>query len=115
MSGVVPPVEGSQSQPRYQGVQYVTVSDFYKGEYPGWVKVPEDDDAYRIGARWFVRCMVGCVLGRLDRNHTVTEHDDGTITVEPSLVMNNGWHGWLRRGVFEVLDFGQAPESGWLA
>lgn len=45
-------------------------------------------------------------LGCLDPSvHTITEHEDGTITVEPSLNMSKrkpgGWHGWLRRGVFE--------------
>lgn len=29
--------------------------------------------------------------------HKVIEHEDGTITVEPSIVSNK-WHGWLERG-----------------
>ncbi len=38
-------------------------------------------------------------IGRLD-NHTVTEHEDGTITVSPSILNPNpgGWHGFLERG-----------------
>lgn len=36
--------------------------------------------------------------------HTVTEHEDGTITVTPSIDMSQrtpgAWHGWLTRGVF---------------
>ena len=42
--------------------------------------------------------------------HTVTEHEDGTITVTPSIVVSyperedgNGgqsWHGWLRAGIW---------------
>lgn len=33
------------------------------------------------------------------RMHTVTEHEDGTATFEPSILVNNGLaHGWLRRG-----------------
>lgn len=36
--------------------------------------------------------------------HTVVEHEDGTITVTPSIDMSQrtpgGWHGWLTRGVF---------------
>ena len=31
----------------------------------------------------------------------VTEHDDGTITVSPSLDMPGTWHGFLERGVFK--------------
>lgn len=37
-------------------------------------------------------------------NHDVTEHDDGTITVSPSILVENsngeGWHGYLERGVW---------------
>jgi len=44
---------------------------------------------------------VGCLNPNI---HTVVEHDDGTITVTPSLDFSKrkpgGWHGWLMRGVF---------------
>jgi hypothetical protein len=88
----------------WAGVRYASVREFNRGEMPGWVKVPEDSPAYRIGARWYVRPLMGpSGVGRLSEGaHTVTEHEDGTITVEPSLVMPDGWHGWLRRGVFTV-------------
>lgn len=34
--------------------------------------------------------------------HTVTEHDDGTITVSPSILISGAgdWHGFLERGVW---------------
>lgn len=36
--------------------------------------------------------------------HTVTEHDDGTITVEPSILVSDGngksWHGYLDEGAW---------------
>ena len=36
--------------------------------------------------------------------HKITEHEDGTITVDPSILtrLYDGtvWHGWLRRGVW---------------
>lgn len=36
--------------------------------------------------------------------HSVTEHEDGTITVSPSIDLSQRdptfWHGWLERGVF---------------
>lgn len=42
-------------------------------------------------------------LGNLG-NHDVTEHEDGTITVSPSILVsdNSGelWHGFLERGVW---------------
>lgn len=38
--------------------------------------------------------------------HTVTEHEDGTITVEPSILVKNKttelWHGYLRKGMWEA-------------
>lgn len=44
-------------------------------------------------------------VGRLDPSiHTVVEHEDGTITVTPSIDFSQripgGWHGWLTRGVW---------------
>lgn len=35
-------------------------------------------------------------------HHTWVEHEDGTVTFSPSLVMPSGWHGWLRNGVWSV-------------
>ena len=35
--------------------------------------------------------------------HQVLEHDDGTITVRPSILVRNHiarWHGFLKRGVW---------------
>jgi len=35
--------------------------------------------------------------------HTVTEHEDGTITVSPSILIDDGrskWHGYLEKGVW---------------
>jgi hypothetical protein len=40
-------------------------------------------------------------------SHTVIEHDDKSISVEPSILVTewNGlrWHGYLRNGVWERL------------
>lgn len=33
-------------------------------------------------------------------DHTWVEHEDGTVTFSPSLVMPCGWHGYLRQGVW---------------
>jgi hypothetical protein len=43
--------------------------------------------------------------GRLDPSiHTITEHEDGTITVSPSIDFSKrvagGFHGYLQRGVW---------------
>lgn len=40
------------------------------------------------------------------KNHVIVEHEDGTITVTPSILANggkkNGWHGYLTKGVWNV-------------
>lgn len=49
----------------------------------------------------------GFGVGNLSK-HDVVEHDDGTITVSPSILVETGdgrrWHGFLNRGVWEALD-----------
>lgn len=43
-------------------------------------------------------------------NHQVVEHEDGTITVTPSILCHHGvngkppWHGYLTRGVWKKVD-----------
>ena len=57
------------------------------------------------GNRWLVTAPDGLGCSLDPDVHSVTEHDDGTITVSPSVDLSRfrpgGWHGWLRRGVFE--------------
>lgn len=61
--------------------------DYAKDESTGW---------------WFIRAPKGS-LGTL-RQHTFEEHEDGSITVSPSIVIDTPgiayWHGWLERGVW---------------
>jgi hypothetical protein len=51
---------------------------------------------------WYARTPNGH-LANLSR-HEVAEHDDGTITVAPSILISDGtgpvWHGYLERGVW---------------
>lgn len=41
------------------------------------------------------------------RHHDVIEHDDGTITVSPSILIRGHsgreWHGWLERGIWRTV------------
>ncbi len=40
------------------------------------------------------------------RKHTVVEHDDGTITVSPSILVSNEsetWHGYLEKGEWRTI------------
>jgi len=50
--------------------------------------------------------------GLASEGHVVTEHEDGTISVVPSLLIDPldlgtlkrpGWHGWLERGEFREI------------
>jgi hypothetical protein len=54
--------------------------------------------------KWFCHVPAGGFhVGSLGK-HAVTEHEDGSITVSPSIVCDaqNGktWHGWLERGIW---------------
>jgi hypothetical protein len=64
---------------------------------------PRIKDHPRLGW-WQVTCPDGTQGSLNPEIHTVTEHADGSITVEPSLDFSKapyfGWHGWLRDGVF---------------
>lgn len=60
------------------------------------------DDSYMQGTLWYCMTPDGS-LGNLG-DHTITEHEDGTITVSPSILISEGskqlWHGYLEHGVW---------------
>lgn len=60
----------------------------------------EDGDYGRVDGVWHAR-PPGAGLGTLEA-HDVTEHEDGTITVSPSILVTGRttWHGYLERGVW---------------
>ena len=54
------------------------------------------------GGVWYVRDPIGG-LGMIGREaHHITEHEDGSITVTPSIhnTAAGGWHGFLTAGVW---------------
>jgi hypothetical protein len=65
-------------------------------------------DYGRLGGHWMANAPGGH-LGDLT-NHTVTEHEDGTITVAPSILISariDGvdrelWHGFLEAGIWRT-------------
>lgn len=69
----------------------------------GWNYAESEPGDYWLTPKgwWELRDPNGA-LGRLGSGHTVTVHDDGTITVSPSILSPDpgGWHGWLERGVW---------------
>jgi len=66
-------------------------------------------DYGKWGGDWYCRCPVEDedAIGNL-RAHDVTEHEDGTITVSPSILVRTTragqpvelYHGWLEHGVW---------------
>jgi hypothetical protein len=48
---------------------------------------------------WYFR-LEGHHGGTLEGSHEVTEHEDGTISVRPSIA-GIGFHGYLTKGVWE--------------
>ena len=70
-------------------------TDLEAGEY---MKLPNGD--------WFM-CLPNGLFGTVSpKVHTVTEHDDGSISVSPSILTTvpgdaaRSWHGFLERGVW---------------
>jgi hypothetical protein len=51
---------------------------------------------------WYIRDPNGDASSIHREHHAVAEHDDGSITVSPSIVVTHGgrWHGYLRRGIW---------------
>ena len=68
--------------------QDIKPGDYWKSEHGHWYVVTPNN-----------------LHGSL-RNHTIVEHDDGTISVSPSMLVNQGsvdtWHGYLERGVWRT-------------
>lgn len=65
-----------------------------------WLK-PGDYGKHRNGD--WMACTPNGLFGNL-RSHEVIEHEDGTITVSPSILVTCGekeeWHGYLEKGVW---------------
>lgn len=83
--------------------------DFYpafphddKGRPGDYCKLPPEVADVYPGCEWVWLAVdpTGGALAITPKHHTVEEHDDGTITVSPSIVAPSGWHGFLRAGTW---------------
>lgn len=77
--------------------------NLHPGEYGRHTNAEAIADWARQG--WWQCCAPDGSQGSINpEKHRVTEHEDGTITVSPSLdwsqIKPSGWHGWLERGVW---------------
>lgn len=77
----------------------------WEGDRPGtvlaapgsYMKVTSDGPAIS----WYIVDPTGRPGTLIDGgNHRVVEHEDRTITVSPSILYPDGWHGFLERGVW---------------
>lgn len=69
------------------------VGDYFKdADGLWWVTIPGMDPTFPFRIQ---------NPGQEKTTWQVEEHEDGTITVSPSLHMIGYWHGFLRRGRFE--------------
>jgi hypothetical protein len=90
---------------------YANPDGSFKLERGDYCLVPMKDGT----ARWFARVpddrFNDMDMGDLS-NHTITEHEDGTITVSPS-ILHHGWtegwkqqlewHGFLEKGIWRTV------------
>lgn len=69
------------------------------GDGKSWY-APEPGDYWHDGQSWMAETPNG-LRGALSE-HDVVEHEDGTITVSPSILVTGQetWHGYLDRGVW---------------
>ena len=70
----------------------------------GWLPVnPGEYGKDKDGLWWAKVPKPGFPTANLG-NHEITEHEDGTITVSPSILIEGShgktWHGFLERGVW---------------
>lgn len=77
----------------------------YPNSAGGLVLLPGDYGKGSDGV-WYARPPGDVGMGSL-ADHEVTEHEDGTITVKPSIWIDQPnigkWHGFLKKGVWEEL------------
>lgn len=70
---------------------------------------------WKVGTTWHLYLPGGRIQGNLS-GHEVTEHEDGTITVSPSILVEGGEqrvrrHGFLKRGVWHPCSDDQPGED----
>lgn len=95
-----------------QGRPAADAKDFFNGEadeqgiwWKRLVKPTPNAKSDQPYVMWLTRHPGAGHHGRLREGHQVTEHEDGTITVTPSIQCRVcGWHGYLERGVWREVE-----------
>lgn len=72
-------------------------------EYPLPIEMGEYGKNPEDGLWYFRTPASGFGIGNL-ASHDITEYEDGTITVSPSILVygshNRTWHGYLKKGIW---------------
>ncbi len=63
-------------------------------------RINQELDVKKFFKWWHGTAPDGSGFSLNPKVHKVKEHQDGTITVTPSIVTNS-WHGWLKKGVWK--------------
>ena len=78
----------------------------FDGQYPYEIEphLQPEDYAKSIHGLWILRAPNGDFGTLRPTVHQIVEHDDGTITVSPSIQFETGnrWHGYLRTGIWSL-------------
>ena len=69
------------------------------GDYGRVALTLDDVHGFERQLWWQVIAPDGSMCSLNPAIHEVTEHDDGSISVHPSIVTAT-WHGWLKNGVW---------------
>lgn len=90
-----------------QGYRAENVKALYDGPPGGYVFVERTDDEHGDPTEPKRVLWIKDPAGHVGRcgKHQVTEHEDGTVTVSPSILSTTAshghdWHGFLERGVW---------------
>ena len=88
-------MKGRRIMPDDEG--HLQLHEFQPGDYG---RATAEELQGRVASSWMC-CTPNGMLGNLSK-HEVTEHEDGTITVSPSILVTGekSWHGYLERGVW---------------
>ena len=65
----------------------------------GWFTIQPGDYVKAVDGTWIAWAPGDRAPGGLQK-HEITEHQDGTITVTPSILTPSGWHGYLQAGIW---------------
>ena len=68
------------------------------GEYSLFPEI--ERPPFGVRAEWYVCTPLGGLVALIPEVHRCRVHENGTLSASPSVVAPDGWHGFIREGVF---------------